>query len=68
VAARVFPLACLAALLAAPLLVVSGRQAIDTFETPRRFIPAMRNMVACYVVAVALFTLAIAFGGWRAFS
>jgi len=68
VAARLFPLACLGALLATPFLVASGRHAIDTFETPRRFIPAMRSMVACYVVAVALFTLAVAFSGWRTFS
>ena len=39
VAAGVFPLACLAALLALPLLVASGRCALRTYETPRDFVP-----------------------------
>jgi 1,4-dihydroxy-2-naphthoate octaprenyltransferase len=52
---RAFPVGCLAALLAAPLLVASARRARDTFEQPRRFIPAIRSIVACYVVAVGLF-------------
>ena len=51
-----FPAACLAALLALPLLIASGRCAVRTFETPRQFVPAMRHMVGCYVVAVALLT------------
>jgi len=55
VVAKVFPLACLAALLAVPLLVSSARSAIDTFETPRLFVPAIRSIVTCYLVAVALF-------------
>lgn len=54
-----FPLACLAALLALPLLVASGRCAVRTFNTPRQFLPAMRHMVSCYVVAVTLFTVGI---------
>ena len=68
VAAGVFPVACLAALIASPLLVASGRRAVDTFETPRRFVPAMRSMVACYVVTVTLFAAGILYGGWRAFA
>ena len=56
VAAGVFPLACLAALLALPLLVASGRCAVRTHESPREFIPAVRSIVACYMVAVLLFT------------
>jgi 1,4-dihydroxy-2-naphthoate octaprenyltransferase len=66
VAAGIFPWGCLAALLALPLLVASGRCAVATYETPRRFVPAMRDMVACYVVAVALFgggVLSRAWGG-----
>ena len=55
VASRAFPVASLAALLALPLLVASGRCAIRTFDAPRRFVPAMRNMVSCYLVAVGLF-------------
>jgi len=68
VANRAFPVACLAALFAFPLLVASGRRAIDTFDAPRRFVPAMRSMVGFYVVAVTLFTVGILFSGWLNFS
>ena len=50
---------CLAALLALPLLVESGRVARSTYETPRAFVPAVRNIVACYLVAVLLLTAGI---------
>ena len=53
--AGVFPPACLAALLALPLLVASARVAVRTFESPRRFVPAIRAAVGCYLVAVILF-------------
>ena len=59
VALGAFPLACVVALLALPLLVASGRCAVRTFDTPRQFLPAMRHMVGCYVVAVTLFTVGI---------
>jgi 1,4-dihydroxy-2-naphthoate octaprenyltransferase len=59
VAARAFPLPCLAALLALPLLVQSGRTAVRTFEQPREFLPAVRSIVACYVVAAGLFTAGV---------
>jgi 1,4-dihydroxy-2-naphthoate octaprenyltransferase len=59
VAAGVFPLACLAALLALPLLVASGRCAVRTHESPREFIPAVRSIVSCYMVAVLLFTCGV---------
>ena len=59
VALRAFPVGCLAALFAAPLLVASARRARDTFEQPRRFIPAIRSIVACYVVAVGLFGVGV---------
>jgi 1,4-dihydroxy-2-naphthoate octaprenyltransferase len=55
VAAGVFPVACLAALLALPLLVASARAALHTYESPRQFVPAIRAVVSCYLVAVALF-------------
>ena len=61
VLAGIFPLACLTALFALPLLLASGRAAMTTYETPRDFIPAIRAIVSCYMVAVTLFTLAIAF-------
>jgi len=55
VAAGVFPVACLAALLALPLLISSARAALATYESPRQFVPAIRAVVACYLVAVTLF-------------
>jgi len=65
VAIGAFPVACLAALLGLPLLVASGRCALHTFETPRLFVPAMRGMVGCYLVAVGLFICGILSQGWR---
>jgi 1,4-dihydroxy-2-naphthoate octaprenyltransferase len=54
VAAGLLPWPCLAALLALPLLVQSGRIARVSYETPRAFVPAVRQIVACYLVAVLL--------------
>ena len=65
VAAGVFPLTCLAALLAVPLLVASARRAFPTFEQPRHFVAAIRSIVACYVVAVGLFTVGILLRAWH---
>jgi 1,4-dihydroxy-2-naphthoate octaprenyltransferase len=65
VVAGLFPMACAASLLAVPLLIASARSAAGTYETPRLFIPAIRSIVACFFVAVALFTLAVAFDAWR---
>ncbi len=56
VAAGILPMPSLAALLAVPLLVSSGRLALSTYETPRAFVPAVRNIVACYHAAVQLLT------------
>jgi len=64
VGAGVFPFPSAAALLALPLLVASGRTAAVTFETPRAFVPAVRRVVACYLVAVLLFTAGIAVSGF----
>lgn len=55
VVAGVFPPACLAALLAAPLLARSASVAVRTYESPRQFVPAIRAVVGCYLLAVALF-------------
>jgi 1,4-dihydroxy-2-naphthoate polyprenyltransferase len=55
VAAGLFPIACLATLLALPLLLASARIALRTYESPRKFVPAVRAMVGCYLVGVALF-------------
>jgi 1,4-dihydroxy-2-naphthoate octaprenyltransferase len=59
VAAGVFPVACLAALLAIPLLVQSARVGVRTYESPRQFVPAIRAVVTCYLVAVTLFGLGL---------
>jgi 1,4-dihydroxy-2-naphthoate octaprenyltransferase len=59
VVARVFPVACLAALLAVPLLIQSGRIGLRTYESPRQFVPAIRAVVGCYLVAVALFSVGL---------
>ena len=59
VVARLFPLGCLGALAAIPLLIASARRAAGTYEQPRRFLPAVRSIVACYAVAVGLFTLGL---------
>lgn len=63
VAAGVFPPTCLAALFALPLLVASARRALATFETPRLFVPAIRSIVRCYLVAMILFTAGILLAG-----
>jgi 1,4-dihydroxy-2-naphthoate polyprenyltransferase len=65
VVAGVFPKACLAALLSLPLLVTSARRAIHTFEFPRQFVPAVRSIVGCYALAVALFTAGVFLYAWR---
>ena len=46
------------ALLPLPLLVASARRAEHTYESPREFVPAIRSIVACYMVAVTLFAAA----------
>jgi 1,4-dihydroxy-2-naphthoate octaprenyltransferase len=65
VAVGEFPLACIVSLVALPLLVMSARRAIRAYESPRQLVPAARHMVACYLVAVALFTIAILAQGWE---
>src|SRR5688572_24890281 len=62
VVAGVFPIACLAALLALPLLVSSARLALHNYESPRQFVPAVRAMVGCYLVGVTLFGVGILAG------
>jgi len=59
VAGGVFPAACLLSLLALPLLIISARRAMHAYESPRKLVPAARHIVACYLVAVTLFTLAV---------
>ena len=64
VALGALPAASLAALLALPLLIASGRCAVRNSERPREFLPAMRHMVSCYVVAVAFLTGGILLHAW----
>ena len=54
VVAGLLPWPCLAALFAVPLLVKSDRVARISYETPRAFVPAVRHVVTCYLVAVLL--------------
>ena len=55
--------AALAALAGAPLLWASGRAAAATWDTPRLFVPAVRSVVQCYMVATTVFIIAVAWGG-----
>ena len=64
--AGAFPPGCLLTLLASPLLVSSGRRALSTCERPRDFVPAIGRIVACYLVAVGLFTLGLLGSGLAA--
>jgi 1,4-dihydroxy-2-naphthoate octaprenyltransferase len=56
----IFPRTSLVSLLAMPLLIGSVRSGARFHETPRLFTPAIRQIVACYVVTVVLFTASIA--------
>jgi 1,4-dihydroxy-2-naphthoate octaprenyltransferase len=60
-----FPKPCLASLLALPLLAVSARRAISTYESARRFVPAISSLLGCYVIGVSLFTAGTLFHAWR---
>jgi len=62
VVARVLPIPSLLALLALPLLVASAHRAIGTYEQPRRFVAAIRPLVACYVAAVGLLIVGLFVG------
>ena len=65
VALGAFPKPCLAALLALPLLALSARQALDSFESARRFRPAIGSILACNVVGVSLFAAGTLLHAWR---
>jgi 1,4-dihydroxy-2-naphthoate octaprenyltransferase len=68
VLAGVFPVTCLAALGAVPLLAASARNAVHTFDTPRLFVPAIRSIVGCYLVAVTLFAGGFLLDTWRPYA
>lgn len=65
VLAGVFPGLCLLALLALPLLLLSARRAVHTFDSPRQFVPAIRSIVGCYAAANLLFILGLLLHAWR---
>jgi 1,4-dihydroxy-2-naphthoate octaprenyltransferase len=65
VLAGIFPWECAAALLGLPLLVVSGLRARTTFTTPRRFLPAVRSLVAYYTAVTGLFIAGVVLHAWR---
>jgi len=67
VAAGFFPVLCLAALGALPMLASSARRGLATFESPRQFVAAIRSIIGCYVVAVTLFAAAILLSAWWRF-
>jgi 1,4-dihydroxy-2-naphthoate octaprenyltransferase len=64
VAAGLFPMPCLLALAAAPLVVLSYRRARHNFESPRAFVPAVRAIVQAYLVAATGFTLGLLIHAW----
>jgi 1,4-dihydroxy-2-naphthoate octaprenyltransferase len=64
VAAGLFPLASLAALAALPFLVAGIRRARGNWHNPRAFVPAVRAIVRCYLVATLLFMLGLLAGPW----
>ena len=64
--AGAFPWATLAALAAAPLLGRSLQAGRTGWRTPRAFLPAVRAIVRCYLVATVLFTLGLLSQPWLA--
>ncbi|HVA67218.1 MAG TPA: prenyltransferase [Elusimicrobiota bacterium] len=49
----------LAALAGFPLLILSVKHALKTWDSPRNFIPAIKYVVLCYLAATLVFTLAV---------
>ncbi|TPW21077.1 MAG: hypothetical protein FD126_1043 [Elusimicrobia bacterium] len=66
VALGLFPAAALATLLAAPLVYLSGREGLRTYDTPRDFIGAVRFIVVGYIAGTTLFTAALVLNRWLA--
>jgi 1,4-dihydroxy-2-naphthoate octaprenyltransferase len=59
-AAGWFPrIASLAALAGLPFWGLSARAAWTTYDTPRKFIPAVKNIVLCYIAGTTVFSLAL---------
>lgn len=63
VLAGVFPgTVVAAALCGVPFWIASARAAAKTWDTPRQFVPAVKNIVLCYIVGAGGFTLALIVG------
>jgi 1,4-dihydroxy-2-naphthoate polyprenyltransferase len=60
-ASGIFPAACAAALLALVPLAAGARHALRAYRTPRTFFPAIRAMIASYLMVVALFATGLFF-------
>lgn len=54
--------AFLASLAGLPFWLASAKAAWHTWDTPRRFIPAVKNIVLCYLVGTGVFTLTLLWG------
>ncbi len=56
----VFPKgAFFAALAGFPFWMLSAKTALNAWDSPRLFIPAIKNIVLCYLVATSVFTLSL---------
>ena len=64
VAAGLFPVPCLIALAAAPLVMLSYLRARHSYASPRAFVPAVRAIVQAYLVAASGFTLGLLVHAW----
>ena len=65
VIAGIFPPACLAALLGLPLLIASAHRAARSYDSPRRFAPAIRSIVVSYLLVTVLFIAGLLVHRWR---
>jgi 1,4-dihydroxy-2-naphthoate octaprenyltransferase len=56
----VFPKwSALAALAGLPFWILSAKSALTTWDSPRLFVPAIKNIVLCYLVSTSVFTLSL---------
>ena len=49
----------LAALAGLPFWILSAKSALKTWDSPRLFVPAIKNIVLCYLVTTSVFTLSL---------
>lgn len=59
-ASGVFPKAAFfAALSGLPFWILSAKTALNAWDSPRLFVPAIKNIVLCYLISTSSFTLAL---------